>query len=150
MIFDPFETVRRGIAVLLCSLAVAMLAACATPDARIRRNQALFDSLPAAEQALIREGKVGIGFTPDMVRLAVGDPDQRWIRTDTQGQTEIWSYTTYDNSVGEPLYRGDYHRWYGGYPLYYDTLYFRDARPREYFKVSFTAGKVSAVEQDVR
>ena len=150
MIFDLFGNARRGIVALLCALAVALLAACATPDARIRRNRELFEALPPAEQALIREGKVGIGFTPDMVRLAVGDPDQRWVRTDAQGQTEIWSYTTYDSSVGQPLYRGYYHRWFGGYPFYYDDLYFRDARPREYFKVSFTAGKVSAIEEDQR
>jgi hypothetical protein len=150
MVFDLLKVTRRGIVAALWAAAAVWLAACSTPEARIRRNQALFDALPAAEQALIREGKVGIGFTPDLVRLAVGDPDQRWVRTDAQGQTEVWSYTTYDNSVGEPLYRGYYHRWYGGYPVYYDTLYFSDARPREYFKVSFTAGKVSAIEQDLR
>lgn len=132
------------------ALLLGLFAACATPDARIRRNQAIFDALPPSEQALIREGKVAVGFTPDMVRLAVGDPDQRWVRTDAAGQTEIWSYTTYDSIGGAPLYRGYYHRYYGGYPFYYDSLYYRDARPREYFKVSFVAGKVTVIEQDQR
>lgn len=124
------------------------LAACATPAARIKRNQALFDALPATEQALIREGKVGIGFTPDMVRLAVGDPDQRWTRTDAQGTSEIWSYTSYDGLDGAPLYRGHYHYYAGGYPFFYDDYRGGPARAREYFKVTFSGGKVSEVRQE--
>lgn len=126
------------------------LSACATPDARIRRNQAVFDALGAAEQALIKEGKVAIGFTPEMVKLAVGAPDQRWMRTDAAGRFEIWSYTTYDGLGGMPLFRGDYHHYAGGYPYFYDTFYARGAKAREYFKVTFSEGKVSAVEQDTR
>ncbi len=127
-----------------------LLAACATPEARIKRNQEAFDALAPREQALIREGKVAVGFTPDMVRLAVGDPDQRWTRTDEDGVSEIWSYTTYDSALGAPLYRGYYHRHSGGYPFYYDNLHMRDARPREYFKVRFVGGKVTEIEQERR
>ena len=134
----------------LAVLGLVLLAACSTPATRIKRNQALFDSLPAAEQALIREGKVGIGFTPEMVLLAVGDPDQRWTRTDAQGKSEIWSYTTYDDLAGAPLYRGHYHHYMGGYPFFYDDYYRTSARPREYFKVTFSGGKVAEVRQDER
>lgn len=129
---------------------IAVLAGCATPEARIKRNQEIFNALEPRDQALIREGKVAVGFTPDMVRLAVGDPDQRWVRTDAAGRTEIWSYTTYDSVGGAPLYRGYYHRYYGGYPFYYDSLYYNNARAREYFKVTFGEGKVTTIEQDVR
>jgi hypothetical protein len=143
----PKRPARLGCALL----GLWFLAACSTPDARIRRNQALFDSLPAAEQALIREGKVGVGFTPEMVRLAVGDPDQRWIRTDARGKSEIWSYTTYDSTAGGPLYRGHYHRDRDGYPFFNDDLYYQGgARAREYFKVTFSDGRVSEVAQDTR
>jgi hypothetical protein len=134
----------------MSAAALLVLAACASPAARIKRHQALFDSLPAAEQALIREGKVGLGFSPEMVRLAVGEPDQRWVRTDAQGRTEIWSYTTYDGFDGAPLYRGYYHRDHGGYPFFPDNFSRSAARPREYFKVTFADGVVSAIEQDTR
>ncbi len=145
-----FSRFSRLFAPIVVAFACVCLAACSTPDARIKRNQAVFDALPPAEQALIREGKVAIGFTPDMVRLAVGDPDQRWTRTDAAGTTEVWSYTTYDNAVGRPLYRGYYHRYHPEYPFFYDDLYYRDARPREIFKVAFSDGKVSEITQEDR
>ncbi len=146
------KTMFRGkiLLVALGVLTLGLLGACSTPDRRIKRNQEIFDALPADRQALIREGKVAIGFTPDEVRLALGDPDQRWVRTDAKGSTEIWSYTTYDNSAGVPLYRGYYHRYYGGYPYDYDTLYYNDARPREYFKVGFAGGEVGVIEEEAR
>lgn len=143
----PWSRIAR---VLLGAGLLVALAACATPEARIKRNQEIFNALEPRDQALIREGKVAVGFTPDMVRLAVGDPDQRWLRTDAAGQTEIWSYTTYDSTAGVPLYRGYYHRYYGGYPFYYDSLYYQNARPREYFKVTFAEGRVTVIEQDER
>ncbi|MCU0792021.1 MAG: hypothetical protein MUE42_04045 [Opitutaceae bacterium] len=132
---------------LVAAAVVWLLAACATPSARIKRNQEVFDQLAPAEQALIREGKVAIGFTQDMVRLAVGDPDQRWTRTDAAGRSELWTYSTYDTNLGAPLYRGYYHRSLGGYPIYGDALYSANARAREVFKVTFVDGKVSEITQ---
>lgn len=135
-------------AVLLAGLVLA--SGCSTPASRIKRQQALFESLPPDTQALIREGKVGIGFTPEMVKLAVGDPDQRWIRTDANGRTEIWSYTTYDDVGGAPFFRGYYHRHAGVYPFFYDDYMRAAARPREYFKVAFSGGRVVEVTQESR
>jgi hypothetical protein len=146
------KSVVRMIWLRACVPAAALLvlAACSTPASRIKRNQALFDSLPALEQTLIREGKVAIGFTPEMVRLALGDPDRRWLRTDAAGRTESWSYTTYDSLDGVPLYRGHFHRYHGGYPFFYDDLPQRATRARERFRVSFSEGKVVAIEQETR
>jgi hypothetical protein len=136
-----------GLILLACVVAAP---ACATRDARIKRNQALFESLPPATQNLIREGKVAIGFTAEEVLLALGDPDQRWVRMEAAGRTEIWSYTTYDSAAGVPLYRGYYHRYAGLYPFFYDNLYRDTARPREYFRVVFSGGRVSEIEEASR
>ncbi len=68
------------------------LAACSTPDSRIRSHKAEFDALPAETQAKIREGKVEVGYTPSMVVMALGDPDRRYSKTSAGGQSEVWAY----------------------------------------------------------
>ncbi len=142
----------RLLSTLLIGFAVALgVAGCATPESRIRANTALFDQLAPDQQQLIREGRVAIGFTPDMVRLAVGEPDRRWTRTDADGRSEVWSYTTYESASGAYLYRGWYHRYYRTpgvlYPYYLDE---GARKEREYFKVTFRNGAVAVIEEDAR
>jgi hypothetical protein len=134
---------------LFSFLAALLLAAgCATPEARIKRNPDVFAQLSPSDQQLIREGKVALGFTPEMVRLALGEPDRRLERTDASGTSESWSYTTWEGPDGMLLYRGFYHRYYGwGDPYFPYYLTVPGRREREYFKVVFTGGRVSAIEQ---
>jgi len=128
--------------------AVAVFAGCSTPEARIKKNPEIFSRLSAPDQQLIREGKVAIGFTPEMVRLALGDPDRVSTRTDAAGVNESWSYTTYETDEGVILYRGYYHRFMGwGDPFFPYYMSYPSRREREYFKVVFAGGRVSAVEQ---
>lgn len=130
---------------LIAAVALGLLAGCASPDARIKRSPEVFARLAPEQQALVKEGKVGVGFEADAVLLAVGSPDRKWTRTDAAGTSEVWSYTAWENNRGQPLYRGWYHG-YAAYPAYY--LNSPTRREREYFKVVFGAdGKVSAVEQ---
>ena len=75
-------------------LFVALLAACSgIPQSRIdQRIAPMFDKYPADVQQKINAGHVDIGFTPDMVLMALGDPAKKWnVKTD-KGETEIWSY----------------------------------------------------------
>ena len=135
---------------LLCIALMGLwLAGCATPDARIKKNQVLFDSLPAEAQAQIREGQVALGFTPEMVKLAVGEPDRRAVRTDAAGRTEVWSYTRYEAADGLPVYTGLYHRYYPGYRYYGRGFYTERTEAREYFRVEFVEGVVSVVQQNL-
>lgn len=128
-----------------------VLAGCSTPDSRIRANTALFDNLAPEQQQLIREGRVALGFTPDMVYLAVGEPDRRWTRTDADGRSEVWSYTTYESDTGAYLYRGWYHRYYAHRDILYPYYLDHGARKaREYFKVTFRNGSVVQMEEDQR
>ena len=69
-----------------------LLAGCASPEQRIQQNQDLFDSFPIATQARIRGGQIDLGFTPDMVRIALGDPQHKALRRVAAGETEIWLY----------------------------------------------------------
>jgi hypothetical protein len=141
--------------------AALFAAGCSTPETRIRQNPEVFNRLSAEEQELIRQGRVGIGFDQEMVRLAVGDPDRVWNRTDAQGSTESWSYTTYESADGFPLFTGHFHRFYGpryysrwgaGYPYGYYPYYmsYPARREREVFKVVFKEGRVIAIEQQTR
>jgi len=132
----------------LLVLAVGLLAGCASPETRIKKNPELFDKLTPEQQALIKAGKVEVGFDADMVRLAVGEPDRKWIRTDAAGSSEAWSYTTWESAGGMPLYCGLYQGYYAPVPAYY--LNYPDRKQREYFKVVFKGGKVTAVEQETR
>ena len=128
-----------------------LLAACSTPEARIRRQSDFFATLALAQQELIREGRIAIGFTPELVRLALGDPDRVWSRKDETGTGEVWSYTTYETTDGAPLYRGWYHR-YNAWrdPVHPYYLNERVKKERDVFKVVFRDGAVAVIEQDTR
>ncbi|MBX6420489.1 MAG: hypothetical protein IRZ06_05720 [Nevskia sp.] len=77
---------------LFSPLLPVLLLACSSPATRIEQNPALFDSYPPEVQQKIRAGQVDVGFTPDMVRLALGEPDRRYERTDANGTSEVWAY----------------------------------------------------------
>ena len=81
----------RKSAALLCAL---LLAGCSTVASRIDRNRAAFDRYPPEVQQKIRAGQIAIGFTQDMVRMALGDPDHVYQRTTAAGQSEIWGYSS--------------------------------------------------------
>src|SRR5579872_5715287 len=79
----------------LCAAAVlAALAGCATPtpDDRIAAHQASFSSWPADVQAQVRAGEVAVGFTPEQVLVALGEPNLRTTAAGPQGVTDVWVY----------------------------------------------------------
>lgn len=85
---------RRPNSLAPALLLALLLAGCATtPARRIQKNQEYFDSLPVADQARIRGGDIAIDYTPEMVRLALGDPHRRILRRTAAGESLIWLYT---------------------------------------------------------
>lgn len=77
---------------LALSATVLLVAGCSTVDSRIEKNRAAFNSWPAPVQAQVVKGEIGVGFTPEQVRVALGEPDRVWSRTSPDGTTEVWSY----------------------------------------------------------
>lgn len=69
-----------------------LLAGCSTISTRISCNQSVFDAATAEQQEQIRAGRIGIGFTKPMVRMALGQPDRVSTRVDATGSSEIWTY----------------------------------------------------------
>jgi hypothetical protein len=131
---------------LACGL---LLAGCATPEARIQRSPELFSTLSAADQQTIREGRVSIGFTPEMTRLALGDPHRIVTKTDSSGTKEIWRYTTYETDDGLFLFSGYYHRFHSFHdPLFPYYLNYSARRSRDYLRITFAEGRVSTIEQE--
>ncbi|WP_295680181.1 hypothetical protein [uncultured Nevskia sp.] len=145
-------------------LMALLLAACASPQTRIDKNPEAFNSLPAEQQALIKVGKIGIGFDETAVKLAMGEPDRITQRTDANGVSLVWRYTRYEDQLGAPLYTGFYHRGFaypfnsfygsgfygpgaGFYPYYLSS---NTRQERDHVRVVFSDNKVSAIEEEVK
>jgi hypothetical protein len=126
-----------------------LMAGCSTPESRIAKQPELFNRLTPEQQQMIREGRVGVGFDMEMVKLALGDPDRVRERTDANGRTEIWSYVSYEANDGMLLYRGWYHRGWGSpYYPYYLNVPGRRERSRD--EVVFRDGRVISIDQERR
>jgi hypothetical protein len=130
------------------ALGLAALSGCATPETRIQADPEGYARLSDEEKALVRAGKVAIGFSAAAVKLALGDPDRVAVRTDADGQTEIWHYLTYE-ARGQVLFTGHFHTgrlWWGGtYPYY---LRYPDRTVRDRFTVHLRNGRVAAIVED--
>ncbi len=137
---------KRYLLLMACVLGLSVLVGCSTPETRIRNNPELFNSLAPGDQDLIKQGKVAIGFSPEMVKLAVGEPDRIYTRTDAAGRNESWVYTSYTSRGGTMVYyRGYYHRWHpGAYAFFAD---YNDREVVERYRVVFKEGRVASIEE---
>ncbi|MFM1850784.1 MAG: hypothetical protein RIS54_468 [Verrucomicrobiota bacterium] len=81
----------------LASLTFLLAAAgCATSVAhRIEEKSALFANLPAHVQESLREGNIGVGYSPDLVYIALGSPTEKETRETSEGPVEVWIYRRY-------------------------------------------------------
>ena len=113
--------IHSAILMLVAAAALVATTGCTTPATRIKANQQLFASIAPANQELIKQGKIALGFTPDMVRLALGEPDIIAQHTDASGTSEIWRYQNLDNNAQTYVYANYYAGgWWGG-PMYSPT-----------------------------
>lgn len=133
-------------------VAAGMVVGCiSTPEKRIARNPELFGSFPPEIQANIRKGEVAIGFTPEMVQMALGVPHRVVERTTMAGETKLWIYTgiAHDSTIqpisGSYMYRDRY----GRLRQAYDTHWVSVDRTREYpvLRLEFEAGRVKSIEK---
>jgi len=125
------------------ALALAF-AGCSTPDSRIEKNSAAFAGYPPAVQAKIRAGEIEVGYTSDMVQLALGKPDRVIRRRTAAGESEVWIYAdkspTFSFGVG---IGGGGHHSGGGVAVGAST----DGDQDDRLRVVFDAGKVTAIER---
>lgn len=77
-----------------CFLVLILVAGCASPSTRIEKNPTLFKSFPAKAQTEIENGKISVGFSPQMVEMAWGRPSRKLTEQTADGRKEIWIYST--------------------------------------------------------
>ena len=74
---------------LALALGLVTLVACGGPKARIKDNQAIYDTYPPEVQAMIKSGQIAPGFDQTQVYMALGKPEKKEM---SNGQ-ESWLYT---------------------------------------------------------
>src|SRR5262249_17447551 len=97
---------------MLTVLAVALALACAgcsTINSRINERYAVFASLDPATQDQIRHGQVGVGYTPDMVYMAIGRPTKHINRVTNDGTETTWIYKSYYEEYAGSAFAGYRH-----------------------------------------
>ncbi len=82
----------RSIPTLSLFACLILLAGCATPESRIADNRTTFERYSPDVQQKIKTGQVDVGFTPEMVVMALGEPARKFTRKTDAGDTEVWSY----------------------------------------------------------
>jgi outer membrane protein assembly factor BamE (lipoprotein component of BamABCDE complex) len=131
------------------------LAGCNTIDHRISEKQDVFNRLDPQTQDKIRQGIVEVGYTEDMVYIALGPPDARHQRVTAKGDEITWIYKTYYEQF-EGVAEVGYHRVVIFDPLthiyhvYYEPVStpVYSEREEDNIRVSFVNGKVTVIEQN--
>lgn len=123
---------------------ILMAAGCASTPAQRVAGSTAFDTYPSAIQEKILNGEVDVGFTEEMVRLALGKPDRVSSRQTTAGDSEVWSYEDKKArfSFGFGVSGGGGHTHTGAGVMVGGRDWSDGARTR----VIFREGKVTAVE----
>lgn len=130
--------------------ALVFAGGCSTPSSRIKANREAFARLNAEQKVLVQAGQIALGFAPEAVRLALGDPDRTTVHTDARGETIVWHFLAYE-AEGRILFTGHNHsgrNWWGwgaAYPYYLD---YPARTVRDRFRVEFHGGRVSAITRE--
>ncbi|HUG12551.1 MAG TPA: hypothetical protein VMM36_16150 [Opitutaceae bacterium] len=138
----------------LAGLAFVLLAGCSTINSRIKANPAVFDALPLETQEKVRKGIVEVGYSPDMVYIAMGRPSEKRSSRSATLEKETWIYSVhYQDWVGRAMvgyrrvvvYDEKTKRTYVYHQPVYEDFY-RD-RKEDRIRIEFEDGVVSAIEQ---
>jgi hypothetical protein len=77
---------------LCVALALAWLG-CSTTGARIKQHQEAFDSYPERVQQNLRNGVIEVGYTPEMVVIALGEPSRKVDVVTDDATAQLWTWT---------------------------------------------------------
>lgn len=89
-------------------LSIALLSACSTTSSRIKQQQELFDSYPPATQAAIQSGEIKVGFSAEMVHMALGKPSHTATQATTDGALTTLSFSKKRPGLGFSIGGGSF------------------------------------------
>ena len=137
--------------------AFPLLSGCNTFRSRAKQMSGVYDQLPATEQQRLQRGAINVGDTPEMVYIALGNPDERRDVLNADGTQNVWIYKSYWQQYEGTAWLG-YRRTIvpsrtgRGYVIGHEPVtqdvYRTHADDR--FRVTFANGVVSQVEQTRR
>jgi hypothetical protein len=127
---------------------VAVACGCSSVHSRIEQNRPQYSTWPLEVREKIAAGKVDVGFTPQQVRVALGEPDYISTRTTADGTTEVWGYRERGPRFGFGVGVGSF----GGHgATSIGVATNSSARDDEKLRVVFDRnGKVSSIEEAQR
>ncbi len=145
---------RRLLTTFMLAATLGFLAGCQSVDDRIKEKPDVFAKLDAPTQDKIKQGIVDLGYTEDMVYLALGKPDEKRQAVRAEGTSITWIYNTYYDRYDGTHMVGYYRRIYydpylRSYRVFYNPAYVETYRPEkeERIRVTFRDGKVTVIEQ---
>lgn len=151
--FDEIQMKKSILILAAVALGLLVTGCSTTPTSRIERNQALFNTFSPEVQTKVRDGEVDVGFTPEQVRVAWGNPSRRLEEKDINGSQEVWVYARNESKyahVRDPFFYGGYNRRYRRGGVYNGGLYGGDLvrvkQTVEVGRVTFQDGVVSNVQ----
>ncbi|MDP2136258.1 MAG: hypothetical protein Q8J74_00255 [Candidatus Didemnitutus sp.] len=149
-----FHLNRRLLTTFMLAASLGFLTGCQSVDSRIKENPQLFANLDAESQAKIKQGNIDLGFTEDMVYLALGAPDQKREVRSGKGLSTAWIYNSYFERYDGTRFVGYDRRLYydsarNTYHVNFVPVYAATYRPEaeERIRVVFENGKVTVIEQ---
>lgn len=146
-LISPFLALLLGVA----------LAGCDTFDRRAQQKAATFESLAPEEREKLRQGVIEIGNTPDMVYIALGNPDERRESATPDGREMVWVYNSYHQEYEGQFYSGYrrilvYDPRTRRYFVYHDPVYtdVYSEHEEEKIRIKFQNDRVVEIEQPAR
>ena len=143
--------------VALAAFLVLSVAGCNSFQSRARQMSGVYDQLPASEQQRLQRGTINVGDTPEMVYIALGNPDERRDLLTADGAQTVWVYKSYWQQYEGTAWLG-YRRVIvparngRGYVVFHEPVTQDVYRTHvdEVIRVSFANGVVQQVEQQRR
>jgi len=145
---------RRLLTTFMLASSLGFFAGCQSVETRIKEKPEVFAQVDKATQDKVKQGIIDIGFTEDLVYLALGAPDQKRESVTATGRSVIWIYNTYYDRYEGGISAG-YHRsiyfdpYLRAYRVYYRPV-FADTysqEKEERIRVVFKDGKAAVIEQ---